>query len=286
MGQLLINGLVTGLLLALPALALSLTFSVLRFANYAIGSYITCGAYLVYVGNVLLGWPLWLAASVGAILFAVIAVGIDWLAFRPLRNRSGVTLLVASMGVAIALENVIRFFAGNSPRAYDVAVARPIRFGDIRLNHEQLTILMTVVTALAVVWIVFRFTRLGRIMRAVADNPDLAAVRGISRGRVVACVWLISGTLASLSGVLVGLDANVEPQMGWTYLLPVFTAAILGGIANPMAAVAGALTLGIAEELATLVMPVHYRMIVTFLVMVALLLLRPWGLFGTRWVTK
>jgi branched-subunit amino acid ABC-type transport system permease component len=286
MAQLLINGIVAGLLLALPALALSLTFSVLRFANYAIGSYLSCGAYLVYVGNVGLGLPLWLAAGAGAVLFAIFAVAIDWLAFRPLRNRSGVILLVASMGVAIALENVIRFFAGNSPRAYAVAVARPMRFGDIRLNHEQLTILLTVTASLAVVWIVFRFTRLGRMMRAVADNPDLAAVRGISRARVVAYVWLISGALTALSGVLVGLDANVEPQMGWTYLLPVFTAAILGGIANPMAAVAGALTLGIAEELATLVMPVHYRMIVTFLVMVALLLVRPWGLFGTRWVTK
>jgi len=286
MGQLLVNGIVAGLLLALPALALSLTFSVLRFANYAVGSYLTCGAYLVYVGNVGLGMPLWLAAGIGAVLFAAAAVVIDWLVFRPLRDRSGVTLLVASMGVAIALENVVRFFAGNAPRAYDVAVARPIRLGSIRLNHEALTILLTVIAALAIVWIVFRYTRLGRMMRAVADNPDLAAVRGIARSRVVACVWLISGILVALSGVMVGLDANVEPQMGWTYLLPVFTAAILGGIANPMAAVAGALTLGIAEELATLVMPVHYRTIVTFAVMVALLLLRPWGLFGTRWVTK
>lgn len=286
MGQLLVNGIVAGLLLALPALALSLTFSVLRFANYAVGSYLTCGAYLVYVGNVGLGMPLWLAAGAGAVLFAAAAVVIDWLVFRPLRDRSGVTLLVASMGVAIALENVVRFFAGNAPRAYDVAVARPIRLGSIRLNHEALTILLTVIAALAIVWIVFRYTRLGRMMRAVADNPDLAAVRGIARSRVVACVWLISGILVALSGVMVGLDANVEPQMGWTYLLPVFTAAILGGIANPMAAVAGALTLGIAEELATLVMPVHYRTIVTFAVMVALLLLRPWGLFGTRWVTK
>ena len=186
MGQLLVNGIVAGLLLALPALALSLTFSVLRFANYAVGSYLSCGAYLVYMGNVVLGMPLWLAASAGAALFAVIAVGIDWLAYRPLRNRGGVTLLVASMGVAIALENVIRFFAGNSPRAYNVPVARPMRFGDIRLNHEQLTILVTVIAALAVVWIIFRFTGLGRMMRAVADNPDLAAVRGISRSRVVA----------------------------------------------------------------------------------------------------
>jgi branched-subunit amino acid ABC-type transport system permease component len=286
MGQLLVNGVVGGLLLALPALALSLTFSVLRFPNYAIGSYLTCGAYLVYVGNVVLGLPLWLAAGTGAVLFAAVAVGIDWLAYRPLRDRSSVTLLVASMGVAIALENAIRFFAGNSPRAYNVAVARPIRLGDIRINHEQLAILITVIAALSAVWIVFSFTRLGRMMRAVADNPDLAAVRGIRRSRVVACVWLISGILVALSGVLVGLDANVEPQMGWTYLLPVFTAAILGGIASPMAAVAGALTLGIAEELATLIMPVHYRMIVTFLVMASLLLVRPWGLFGTRWVTK
>ncbi|MGO4714125.1 branched-chain amino acid ABC transporter permease [Bradyrhizobium sp. 2TAF24] len=286
MGQLLVNGLVTGLLLALPALALALSFSVLRFANYAIGSYLTCGAYLVYVGNVMLGLPLWLSAAAGALLFAAMAVAIDWLAYRPLRQRSGVTLLVASMGVAIALENTIRFLAGSSPRAYDVAVARPIRLGDIRLNHEQLAILVTVSIALVAVWVIFRFTRLGRMMRALADNPDLAAVRGIARSRVVAGVWLICGVLVTLSGVLVGLDANIEPQMGWTYLLPVFTAAILGGIANPMAAVAGALTLGIAEELATLVMPVHYRMIVTFLVMAGLLLLRPWGLFGTRWITK
>jgi branched-subunit amino acid ABC-type transport system permease component len=286
MEQLLVDGIVAGLLLALPALALSLSYSVLRFANYAVGSYLTCGAYLVYIGNVMLGMPLWLAAGAGTILFALLAVAIDWLAYRPLRDRSAVTLLVASMGVAIALENVIRFFAGNSPRAYDVKVARPIRLGNVRLNHEQLTILMTVIVALAVVWVVFRFTRLGRMMRAVADNPDLAAVRGITRSHVVAWVWLIAGALVAVSGVLIGLDANVEPQMGWTYLLPVFTAAILGGIAYPMAAVAGALTLGIADELATLVMPVHYRMIATFLLMVALLLLRPWGLFGTRWVTK
>jgi branched-subunit amino acid ABC-type transport system permease component len=286
MAQLLVDGIVAGLLLALPALALSLSYSVLRFANYAVGSYLTCGAYLVYMGNVTFGMPLWLAASVGTIAFALIAVAIDWLAYRPLRDRSPVTLLVASMGVAIALENVVRFFAGNSPRAYDVAVARPIRFGHVRLNHEQLTILITVIIALVAVWLVFRFTRLGRMMRAVADNPDLAAARGITRSHVVAWVWLIAGVLVSVSGVLVGLDANVEPEMGWTYLLPVFTAAILGGIAYPMAAVAGALTLGIADELATLVMPVHYRMIATFLLMVALLLLRPWGLFGTRWVTK
>lgn len=286
MSQLLINGLTTGLILALPALALSLSFSVLRFANYAIGSYVTAGAFLTYWANVTLGAPLWAAAAFGACAGALIAVAVDWLAYRHLRKQSGLTLLVASMGVAIALENLIRLLAGNSPRGFDVAVARPHRFWDVRVNHEQLVILVTVLSALLIVWLVFRFTRLGRAMRAVADNPALAAVRGIETGRVVVVVWAISGALAALSGVLIGLDTSIEPQMGWNYLLPIFTAAILGGIANPMAAVAGAIVLGLAEEVATLFLAPHYRMIIAFCIMAALLMLRPWGLFGTKWVQR
>lgn len=286
MGQLIVNGLTTGLILALPALALALSFSVLRFANYAIGSYVTAGAFMTWWANVILGLPIWAAAFIGSAVVASLAVLIDALVYRRMRDRSGLTLLVASMGIAIALENVVRLFAGNSPRSFDVPVARPQRFLDIRVNQEQLIILVTVLSALALVWLLFRFTRLGRAMRAVADNADLAAVRGISRGRVIAIVWALSGALAALAGVLIGLDTSIEPQMGWNYLLPVFTAAILGGIASPMAAVAGALVLGMAEEFSTLFLPPHYRMIVAFSVMAVLLMLQPWGLFGTKWVQR
>ncbi|KAA0972149.1 branched-chain amino acid ABC transporter permease [Aureimonas fodinaquatilis] len=286
MGQLIVNGLTTGMILALPALALALSFSVLRFANYAIGSYVTVGAFVTWWANVALGLPILAAALAGTIAVAALAVMIDWLVYRQMRERSGLTLLVASMGVAIALENVVRLFAGNSPRSFDVPVARPQRFWDIRVNQEQLIILITVVSALILVWLIFRFTRLGRAMRAVADNSALASVRGIARGRVIAAVWVISGALAALAGVLIGLDTSIEPQMGWNYLLPVFTAAILGGIASPMAAVAGALVLGLAEEISTLFLPPHYRMIVAFSIMAALLMIRPWGLFGTKWVQR
>ena len=286
MAQLIVNGLTTGLILALPALALALSFSVLRFANYAIGSYVTVGAFMTWWANVYLGLPFWTAAMVGSAAVAAIAVIIDLLVYSRMRERSGLTLLVASMGVAIALENVVRLLAGNSPRSFEVPVARPYRFWDIRVNQEQLIILVTVLGALTIVWLVFRFTRLGRAMRAVADNAPLAAVRGIARGRVIAVVWAISGGLAALAGILIGLDTSIEPQMGWNYLLPIFTAAILGGIASPMAAVAGALVLGLAEELSTLFLPPHYRMIVAFGIMAALLMLRPWGLFGTKWVQR
>ncbi len=145
---------------------------------------------LVYIGNVLLGMPL-LAAKAGAALFASDRCRYRLARLSPAsqsrrRNAAGGLL----WDIAIALENVIRFLLPGAIAAGLItsAVARPMRFGDIRLNHEQLTILVAVIAALAVVWIIFRFTRLGRMMRAVADNPDLAAVRGISRSRVVAYV--------------------------------------------------------------------------------------------------
>ncbi|WP_062227353.1 branched-chain amino acid ABC transporter permease [Aureimonas frigidaquae] len=286
MAQLIVNGLTTGLILALPALALALSFSVLRFANYAIGSYVTVGAFVAWWANVQLSLPFWTAALIGSGAVAAMAVIIDLLVYSRMRERSGLTLLVASMGVAIALENVVRLFAGNAPRSFDVPVARPFRLWGVRVHQEQLIILVTVLCALVIVWVLFRFTRLGRAMRAVADNAPLAAVRGIARGRVIAVVWAISGGLAALAGVLIGIDTSIEPQMGWNYLLPIFTAAILGGIASPMAAVAGALVLGLAEEVSTLFLPPHYRMIVAFGIMAALLMIRPWGLFGSRWVQR
>lgn len=286
MAQLIFNGIVTGLLIALPALSLALVFSVLRFANYAIGAMITLGAYLVYAFNAGLGWPLVPAVFAGMLLGVLAALLIDRLVYARLRGRSGVTFLVASIGVGLALENLVRFFAGNDPRSFGVEIARPMRVLGLRINHEQLITMGSVLVALVSVWIVFRYTRLGRAMRAVADNPDLAAVRGISRERVVMAVWASASIMATLAGVLIGLDANVDPQMGWNYILPVFTAAILGGIASPMAAVAGALVLGVAEELATLVLAPHYRTIVAFAVMAVLLLVRPSGLFGARWLTK
>jgi branched-subunit amino acid ABC-type transport system permease component len=287
--QTLFNGVVSGTLVALPALALALSFSVLRFANFAIGAMVTLGAYLIYYFNVALSWPLYGAAIAGALLGGVVAVAVDWLVYRPLRERSSVTLLVASMGVALMLENGVRLVAGSTPLGYDVEPSRPLRIsalGGLRVNVEQLLILLVGVSALLAVWALFRFTPAGRAMRAVADNPSLAAVRGISRARVVALVWLMSGVLASAAGLLIGLDQTLDPQMGWNYLLPVFAAAILGGIDKPQAAVAGALVMGVLSELSTLVIAPHYRTVVAFIVLAVLLMKRPWGLFGQMRVAR
>jgi branched-subunit amino acid ABC-type transport system permease component len=280
MMQALLNGLVSGLLIALPAIALSLTYGILNFANFSIGAMITTGAYLAYLVNATLGAPILVAAPIAAVMLALIAIAIERGIYRQIRNADHITLLVASMGVAFVLENVIRFFFGADVRTLDVAVARPLSWHGLRLNHEQLLIVAVTLSAMALVAILLKRTRLGRAMRAISDDPDLAEVRGIERARTVDWTWAISGVLTTLAGVLIALDGIVDPLIGTNYLVSVFAAAVIGGIGNPFGAVAGALIIGIVEETSALAVSTTYRQGISFVVLALVLLLRPQGLFG------
>ncbi|HVI28271.1 branched-chain amino acid ABC transporter permease [Hansschlegelia sp.] len=284
--QLFLNGLVTGLLLALPALALTLIFGVLKFANFAVGAMLTLGAYAAWVANVQLGLPLVAAATIAAATAALVGVLADHLAFERLRERGSITLMVASMGVSLVIENICRFCFGNASRGFDVAVSRPIRWNGLRINQEQITTAITVVVCLAAVDLLLRFSPLGRAMRAVADNASLAAVRGVDRRVIARLTWALSGALLGLAGVLAGLDRSIDPLVGWNYQIPIFAAAILGGLGSPLGAIAGALVIGVAEEMSALVIPTNYRQVVSFTVILALLLFRANGLFGAKAARK
>lgn len=279
-GQLVLNGAVTGLLLALPALSLTLIFGILKFANFSIGAFITLGAYAAWIANVLLGWPLAAAALAAALVVAFAAVLSDALVFERLRERGAVTLLVASMGLSLVLENICRFAFGNGTRSFDMALARPIRWEGLRINHEQITTAVVVIACLAATHILLRHTSLGRAMRAVADNPALAAVRGVERKTIVRLTWALAGALAAAAGVLAAMDRAVDPLIGWNYQISVFAAAILGGLGSPVGAVIGALLIGIAQEVSTIVIAPNYRQAVGFTVILLLLLFRTNGLFG------
>jgi branched-subunit amino acid ABC-type transport system permease component len=284
--QLFFNGLVTGLLIALPALALTIVFGVLKFANFAVGSMLTLGAYAAWVANVQLGLPLVGAAAIAGMTVAGAGLLADQLAFERLRARGSITLLVASMGVSLVIENVCRFFFGNASRGFDVALSRPIRWEGIRINQEQITIAITVAVCLVLVDALLRFTPLGRAMRAVADNASLAAVRGVERRMIARLTWVLVGALLGFAGVLAGLDRAIDPLIGWNYQIPIFAAAILGGLGSPLGAVAGALVIGVAEEMSALVIPTNYRQVVSFSVILALLLFRANGLFGPKAARK
>jgi branched-subunit amino acid ABC-type transport system permease component len=280
--QFVFNGFVTGMLVALPAVALTLTYGILKFPNFAIGAMLTAGAYFAFAFNAWLGLPLLWSAALGAIAFAALAVGIDQAVFRPLRERSAITLLVASMGVAFVLENVARFIFGNQARSYEIPLARPHEVFGVQVNSEQVITALTALCAMAAVYVILRHTWLGRAMRAVSDNPALAAVRGINPGRIVSWTWALTGLLIGIAGVLAGMDRAIDPLLGWNYLVTVFAAAILGGLGNPFGAVVGALSVGVVEETSTLVIPPNYRQVVSFMVIALLLLLRPQGLLGMQ----
>jgi branched-subunit amino acid ABC-type transport system permease component len=284
--QLLLNGVVTGLLLALPALALTLIFGVLKFPNFAVGAMLTLGAYAAWVGNVWCGFPLVVAAVLAMALVASASVLVDRAVYARLRDRGPITLLVASIGVSFVLENICRFCFGNDARNFDVAVARPIRWNGLRINHEQMITTLAVVASLIVLHVMLRHTPLGRAMRAVADNPPLAAVRGIEREFIAGVTWAVCGALATIAGVLAGLDRAIDPLIGWNYQISIFAAAILGGLGSPGGAVAGALLIGIAEETSALVVPTNYRQAVSFTVILVFLLFRANGLFGRKAISR
>jgi branched-subunit amino acid ABC-type transport system permease component len=286
LGQSVVNGIVSGLLLALPAIALTLTFGLLKFSNFAIGAMLTFGAYAGWVANVLLGLPLLAAMVMAALVSAIAAVLVDILVFSRLRDRGSVVLLVASIGVSLVLENICRFAFGNATRSFDTPVARPLRWHGLHISHEQILTAVLVIGCLVVFQVLLHATPLGRAMRAVADDPSLAAVRGIEAVRIGRITWALSGALAALAGVLGGLDRAVEPLLGWSYQIPVFAATILGGLGNPGGAVLGALVIGVTEELSGLIMPTSYRQVVSFCMIVLLLLFRSQGLLGARAVRK
>jgi len=278
------NGLISGVIMTLPALAVTLLFGVLKFPNFAVGAMMTVAAYLAFALNAQLGWSLVAATALVAVGFGGVCILIDQLTFKPLRGRGAITLMVASLGLGFILENLARFGYGNTARSFAIELARPFRFFDVRMNHEQMITFAISTAAMIAMWLLLTRSPVGRAMRAVADNPQLALVRGIDAERIIRWTWFITGMLLAVGGVLIGMDRALEPPMGSNYLVGVFGAAILGGLGSPLGAFVGAMLIGVASELSTLVMPPNYRIGIPLAAIALVLVFRPQGLFGQRQV--
>jgi branched-subunit amino acid ABC-type transport system permease component len=284
--QLLVNGLVNAALIAPPAIAFSLLFGLLRFPNFAIGGYITIGAFAAYAANVELGAPLWVSAIIAMAVTAVIVWLSDEIVFKPMRGRPPVTMLVVSIALTLILEQVVRLIYSADVRGFDIPLQRPHKFWGIRITQEQIEIILLTILIGVLTHAILKYTRIGKAVRATADNPMLAEVRGIDTARVIMLTWAFCGALFGLTGVLAGLDLVIEPLLGWNLTIPIFAAAILGGIGSPYGAMLGALMVGMAEELTVLVLPSTYKVGVGFFIIAVLLLVRPQGLFGQPEIKK
>ena len=277
--QLIVNGLVQGLIVGLAALAVTLVFGVARFANAATGDTMTFGAYAALIGHKATG-SLVVAGGAAVGATALLSLTVYALVFRKLAGRSVVALLVTSIGVGFLLRSVLGIVFGHNQQLFTVPLVRPIRFNGLIINPFDLQLAAVAAVALVGVFLVLYATPIGRRMRAVADNRELALVSGIRPERVMIALWLLVGAVTGVAGMMLGMKTIVSPELGWEMLLPAFAAAILGGIGSPVGAVVAGLLLGVAQELSTPFVGFTYKLSISFVVLLLVLLVRPRGLFG------
>jgi branched-subunit amino acid ABC-type transport system permease component len=280
--QALINGLVSGTILAVPAIGFTAIFAVLRYPNFAIGSLATIGAYAGWWANARLGWPLEASFALAFMGAGAAALAAEWLAVRPLEKSGALMMAICSLAVGIVLENLLRFGFGNEPRGFNVPLLRDIRFGELRISPQQVENFTVALLLMLLLWAALNFTRMGRAMRATADNPDLARLKGVEPAKVAAITVLVGGGLAGTGGMLVALDTAADPLTGFRLILSVFAAAVLGGLGSIPGAVMGALIIGMVEELTVLLLAPNYRTAIGFLVILMVLTIRPSGLLGEK----
>lgn len=297
---LVVNGIFLGAIIALGAVGLTLIYGILNFANVAHGDYMTLGAYLALfmVGNVLsalgiegqglgpftFGYPLLLALPVAVAVVAVGAIVLDMAIYRRLRDRgvSPVVLAMTSLGVAIALRGLVQIIWSGETQRYPREFREVIRLPmDVRVPPDGIFIAIVTIILVVGVYLVLTRTKMGKAMRATADNPELALVSGINTQRVVRWTWGMGAVLAATAGVLLAVfQAQLLPVMGWKFLIPLFAAVILGGIGNPYGALVGAFVIGVTSEVSTQWINPSYKPAVAFAIMIGVLLVRPRGIFG------
>jgi branched-chain amino acid transport system permease protein len=277
-----LNGLTLGSVYALGAVGLTLVYGILKLVNFAHGDFLTFGAYMAYLVNVTWGMPL-----VAAIFFAMAATAILGIFFEqvmwgPMRRRGAglLQLLLMSIGLAFVIRSVIQYIWSTKVRELDVDVVATVQFLGLRIGRTELMVVLVGFAVLGAVGLLLRYSLLGKQMRAVADDLELAETAGIDTRRVILYTWLFAGALAGLAGVLAAATTDIKPELGFELLLPIFAAVVLGGIGDAFGALAAGVVLGLVIEWSTLFIEARWKVAVGFLVLVLALIVRPQGIFG------
>jgi branched-chain amino acid transport system permease protein len=315
LGSNLWNGLVIGLVIGLAGIGLSMTYSILNFANFSHGDLVSTGAFTGWgvafliaaagsqplgalvtvrdagdvtpgaIGAHVLSTPGAIIAGLLAafVITALVSLAVDRAFYKPMRDRGSIALLITSVGVALVVRYLIQFVYGADRRGITASIdgdtiAAPL---GVSVTAHQLTIAVAAIALMVAMHYTLQRTKLGTAMRAMADNKDLALITGIPAERVVAATWILGGGLAGASGYLyVLLRGTIQFDFGWSLLLLIFAAVILGGIGSIYGAIAGGLVIGLVFTTSTVWISSDFNSAAAFAVMILVLLLRPEGLFG------
>jgi neutral amino acid transport system permease protein len=280
--QLIANGIILGCIIALAAMGLSMAYRILNFANFAHGDFLTLGAYLAIFSAASLNIEFVVACALALLLTSSFAIALDFMVWKPMRSKgaSRTSLMILSIGISLLLRNSLIVFFGPDVKRLPLPVREGISSFGIVITDSQIAVAMIAILAMLLTHALLSRTTLGKAMRALADNPDLARISGINVDKVIRYTWAVSMSLAALAGIMYGLITHVNPNMGWSLILPMFAAAILGGIGNAYGAMAGGMVIGLSQEISTAFLPSEYKIAVSFFIMIAVLLLRPRGIMG------
>ena len=273
-----IPGIVLGSIYALGAVGITLIFAILRYAHLAHGDLATLGAFIALAVVTGLGVSPLLALPIAIIATAAVAVGIDKVFYEHLRERPKIVTVMASLGIALMIRAVVQVVWGVDTETYSRGIVRPENYFGLRIRDREILTVIAMLALVSGLQLFLTRSKWGKAMRAMSDNPNLALLSGIDNKKVVMLTWVIAGGLCAASGVFLGLNTELKSLMGWQMLLPMFAAAILGGVGRIEGAVLGGLIVGIAEELSVLVIPSEYKAAMAFAILLFMLLVRPTGL--------
>lgn len=289
--QHLTNGLSLGSLYALIAIGYTMVYGILRLINFAHGDIFMLGAYFAYYAISVFFLPWWVGAVVAIGLTCATGIIIERVAYRPLRNYPRISVMISAIGVSFFLENLATVIFGGRPKAFPVPdmLGTVIMVGQVSIMPVSLIIpVATLIILLALMYIIHK-TKTGMAMRAVSRDYRAAKLMGIDVNRIIAITFAIGSILAAFGGIMWGLKyPQLQPLMGVMPGIKCFIAAVLGGIGNIMGAVLGGLILGLAEILITAFLPAlsGYRDAIAFVILIAILLLKPSGILGTKVTEK
>lgn len=289
------NGLVLGTIIAISAVGLSLIFGVTGLVNFAHGDLLTLGAVFALVFSVPsdvdpggIGLPFWLSVILAIALGGVVGGLLERGLFRPLREREvgGIALLIITIGLALVVRHVILLWIGGDGFGYGLELQQRSSFLGLDMTPRDVMIVLVSGGVMAALGSFLLYSRIGKAMRALADNPDLAEASGIDVNRIILLTWIIGGAVGALGGIFLGMTEQIRYTMGFNLLLLIFAAVILGGIGTAFGAMLGGLIIGIVTQVST-ILPVietntDLKLAVALAIMIIVLLIRPQGILGKR----
>jgi len=277
-----LNGLSLGAIYALGAVGLTLVYAILRLVNFAHGDFLTFGAYMAYLVNVTWGMPLILGIFFAMATTALLGIFLERVMWGPMRARGAgvLQLILMSLGLALVIRYAIQYIWGTEIRALDVNVTGTVNFLGLQIGQTKLIVIVIGVAVLVAIGLMLRYALLGKRMRALADNLELAETAGIDTSRVILWTWIFAGGLAGLAGVMAAEVTDIRPELGFELLLPIFAAVVLGGIGDAFGALAAGLVLGVVIEWSTLLIDARWKTFIGFVILILALLIRPQGIFG------